>query len=104
MPDDFWPLTLREFVLQQRGYQWRHEQEQWRMANIVAALSNPVSVVQVDGRKVARRKRVTAADVLGKGKREPHKSADPQEHKRIFDALVRKTKHWKPRERRPNPS
>jgi hypothetical protein len=109
MPEQFWTLTPRELVLQQRGYVWRQEQEQWRMAHIIASMHNALRVVTViqtnerGAKKATNRKPVTAAKILGKEKTEPHKSNDPMDHKRILDGLVKKTAHWKRRhpERKP---
>lgn len=88
--------------MHQRGFAWREDIENWRMATIVSAIMNPQRSIQIDPKKVRRSKLVTPAQVLGKDKK-PQRSSDPQDHKRIFDSLVQKTKHWKPRqlERKP---
>lgn len=75
-------MTPAEFALQVAGFAWRQEQEQYRMANIVAAIYN---TVPSDPKK--RRKPLTADDVLGKGKRPGAQTAEAQ-----LKALTRLTK------------
>lgn len=88
MPWEFWNLTPREVVLQSRGFAWRQEQEDWRMANIVATLLNPLVMVQADPKKAKRSKNhVTAADVLGKKPERP-KARTPAEQLQVFKRMT----------------
>lgn len=90
MPWDFWNLTPREVVLQSRGYHWREEQENWRMAAIVATLMNPILTLQADPKKARRnRKRVTPADVLGKKPEKGPGARTPEEQLSVFKRLAR---------------
>lgn len=65
MPSQFWELTPAEFALQVAGFAWRQEQEQYRMANIVAAIYN----VNRDPKR--RRRPITAEDLIGRKRRAP---------------------------------
>src|SRR5690554_3907566 len=98
-------MTFREFIMHQRGFAWREDIENWRMATIVSAIMNPQRSIQIDPKKVRRAKLVTPAQVLGKERKAPT-ARTPEDQKRIFDSLVQKTKHWKPRqlERKPSPT
>lgn len=106
MPDQFWEMTLRELILQVRGFKWRQEQENWRMATVVATLMNPLRTVQMDPKKIKRSKMVSAADVLGRSKRggSEKKATTPEAQKALFESLVKRTKHWGRRSKKPSPS
>lgn len=85
MPSQFWDLTPVEFTYQVRGFDWRQEREQWRMANIVAAIYN----VHRDPKKP----RLTAADLLKKEEPAPRRqrAQTPEEQRDALLALVRAT-------------
>jgi hypothetical protein len=99
MPWQFWRMTPRELIFQHRAFRWRQEQENYRMATMVAAMRNPHTVVMGDPKKIRRQKPITPDDVLGRT-RKRKMASDPMAHKRIFDALVQKTKHWPSRAQR----
>lgn len=82
-------MTPREMTFAQRGYLWRQEQEQWRIASIVAAIYD----VQRNPKK--RRKPITAADFMPKQKAPGAKT--PEAQKALLDGLVARTKHLSPR-------
>jgi hypothetical protein len=69
------------------------------MATMVAAIRNPNTVIMGDPKKLRRQRPITPDDVLGR-KRKRRGSTDPAAHKRVFDALVQKTKHWPSRANR----
>ena len=88
MPAEFWSLTPREFILQMRGYRWRAEQEMYRTAHLIAALSNPIATYQVNPKKMRGKKRTTADDVMGY-KRKRRTARRPEEQLQVFRTLTR---------------
>ena len=78
-------MTPREIVFAQRGFQWRQEQEQWRIASIVAAIYD----VQRNPKK--RRKPITAKDFMPRER--THGATTAESQKAILDGLVARTRH-----------
>lgn len=81
-------MTPREIIFAQRGFEWREEREEWRMASMIAA------IYDVNRNPKKRRKPITARDILGK-KPETPKARTPEAQKAILDALVERTSGMK---------